>query len=90
MGLRWIAAAAVSCPVTVDDLQHLLIARLIRQVGGNTRRWRMAIGSVQLRDSATHSHCNWEVRPSGSMDEVAEIERLLDSIRLEHPIVVVG
>lgn len=74
--------------MTASELQHLLIARLIRQVGGTARRWRVAIGPMQIRDASTHPHCNWEVRPSGSARDVAEIERLLDTVRLDHPIVV--
>ena len=75
--------------MTVAELQHLLIARLVRTAGGTARRWRMAIGSIQIRDTATHPHCNWDIRPSGSISEVAEIERLLDTVRLDHPIVTV-
>ena len=73
--------------MTASELQHLLIARLIRKAGGTTRLWRIAIGPVLIRDASTHSHCNWEVRPSGTTRDVAEIERLLDSVRLDHPIV---
>ena len=73
--------------MTAAELQHLLIARLIRKLGGTARRWRIAIGPVQIRDASTHTHCNWEVSPSGRPRETAEIERLLDTMRLEHPIV---
>jgi hypothetical protein len=72
--------------MTATDLQYLLISRLIRQSGGTARRWRIAIGPVRIRDASTHTHCNWEVQPSGTAREVADIERLLDVVRLDHPI----
>lgn len=74
--------------MTVGDLQDLLVAKLARASGGSARRWRLAIGPVYLHDIATHPHCNWSVRPSGDVRDVAHIERLLDSVRLEHPILV--
>jgi hypothetical protein len=73
--------------MTVGELQQLLIAKLLRMSGGTPRRWRVAIGPIRVRDASTHTHCNWEVHPSGSAREVAEIERLLDTVRLDHPIV---
>jgi hypothetical protein len=74
----------------VTQLQELMISRLIRKAGGSQRGWRLAIGPVRLYDRATHPHCNWSVAPSGGLRQVAEIEAMLDSVRLEHPIVVKG
>jgi hypothetical protein len=73
--------------MTPGELQLLLIARLIRKSGGIARAWRVAIGPMQVRDVSTHTHCNWEVRPSGTARVTAEIKNLLDVVRLEHPIV---
>lgn len=73
-----------------SDLEQLLIARLTRENGGTTQTWRRALGEVTVRDSRTHSHCNWDVRPSGTDAQCAGIERLLDDVRLEHAIVVAG
>jgi hypothetical protein len=73
--------------MTASELQELLVATLVRKAGGTRRQWRMAIGPVRLLDLATHSHCNWSVAPSGAAREVAEIERLLDDVRLSHPFV---
>jgi hypothetical protein len=73
--------------MTAGELQQLLIAKLLRTSGGTARRWSVAIRPIQVRDVSTHTHCNWEVHPSGSTGEVAEIERLLDTVRLNHPIV---
>jgi hypothetical protein len=73
--------------VTAGQLQDLLVARLARAAGGSARRWRVALGPVHLHDLATHAHCNWSVRPSGGTRENSEIERLLDTVRLDHPIV---
>jgi hypothetical protein len=76
--------------MTASDLQDLLVATLARKLGGSPRRWRIAIGAVRLHDSATHPHCNWSVAPSGPNIVVAEIEALLDTVRLSHPIVTPG
>src|SRR3546814_4684859 len=74
--------------MTASELQDLLVATLVRKAGGTRRRWRIAVGPVRLHDLATHPHCNWSIAPSGGVREVAEIEQLLDSLRLAHPIVV--
>ncbi len=47
----------------------------------------MAIGPVHLHDLATHGPFNWSVRPSGDAGKVAAIERLLDTVRLDHPVI---
>jgi hypothetical protein len=73
--------------MTASQLQDLLVARLTRKLGGSARRWRMAIGPVHLHELATHGPFNWSVRPTGAAREVAEIEQLLDTVRLDHPIV---
>ena len=72
---------------TVSKLQELLVNTLVRKAGGPPRRWRSAIGSVRLYDRATHPHCNWAVSPTGTPRDIAAIEKLLDTIRLSHPIV---
>lgn len=73
--------------MTASELQDMLVAMLARQSGGSQRRWRLALGPVQTLSLDTHPHCNWSVRPVGSTYEIAEIESLLDHIRLSHPIV---
>jgi hypothetical protein len=85
-GLRNPADTAKRPAMTASQLQDLLIARLTRKLGGSARRWRIAIGPVHLHDLATHGPFNWSVRPSGTPREVAEIERLLDTVRLDHPV----
>jgi len=76
--------------MTASELQHLITVTLARRVGGTERRWRMALGPIILHDRATHPHCNWSVRPSGDPRETAHIEQLLDTLRLDHPLVVAG
>ena len=73
--------------MTASELQEMLVATLVRKAGGTRRQWRMAIGPVRLHALATHPHCNWSVAPSGGSREIAEIERLLDDVRLSHPFV---
>lgn len=74
------------------DLKELLVARLIRERGGTSQTWQRAVGKVIVRDIGTHSHshCNWDVTVSGSDVQRAAIERLLDDVRLQHPILEVG
>ena len=73
--------------MTASELQDLIVSSLARRVGGTQRQWRMALGAIILHDRATHPHCNWSVRPSGGVRETAAIERLLDTVRLDHPMV---
>jgi hypothetical protein len=73
-----------------SQLQDLIVSTLVRQAGGTQRRWRIALGPIELRDPRSYAHCNWEVAPSGTPRENAAIERLLDTIRLEHPQVTAG
>lgn len=70
-----------------SQLQDLLVVTLARRAGGTQRRWRAVVGPVRVHDRATHPHCNWSVAPSGSAAEVGEVERLLDELRLTHPMV---
>ena len=70
---------------TASQIQDRLVTTLVRSSGGSPRRWRIALGPVQLRDPAKHPHCNWTVVPTGTAREVAEIEKLLDRFRLAHP-----
>ncbi|HEX7853311.1 MAG TPA: hypothetical protein VF503_06405 [Sphingobium sp.] len=73
--------------MTAAQILDLLIAALMRRAGGTKRAWRLAIGPVQIYDPATHPHCNWSVSPSGNAQQNAQIERVLDDLRLSHPMV---
>ena len=73
--------------MTDADLIDRFLAQLVRDVGSTRRRWRMVLGEVRLHDVATHPHCNWSIAPSGTADEVAQVERVADELRLRHPIV---
>lgn len=73
--------------MTPSQLTDLLVARLVRDQAGTAQRWRRLVGRVQLYDLNTHAHCNWAISPTGSNSEIAIIERLLDDIRISHPIV---
>lgn len=73
--------------LSASQLQDLLVTRLVRQHGRTQRHWRAVLGPVHLLDRAHYPHCNWSVAPQGETREVAEIERLLDTVRLTHPIV---
>lgn len=76
--------------MTASELQEMIVTMLARQRGGTQRRWRTVVGPVRLQDIRAYPHCNWSVTPQGGTREVAEVERLLDSIRLTQPIVSEG
>lgn len=73
--------------MTASELNDLIVKRLMKRAGGTQRMWRAAVGSVTVYDRATHPHCNWAVTPSGSAEAIAEVERLLDMLRLEFPLI---
>lgn len=68
-----------------SQLQDLIVSTLTEQAGSTQRRWRIALAPIKLRDPPSYSHCNWDVTLSGTPRENAAIERLLDTVRLEHP-----
>ena len=70
-----------------SELQDLIVAALVREHGGTRRQWRAALGTLRVHDAATHPHCNWSAAPTGTADENERIERLLDRLRLAHPLV---
>jgi hypothetical protein len=80
----------LSGSMTAFDLEELLIARLVRERGGTSQTWQHALGKVIVRDTDTHAHCPWDVRLGGTYAQRAAIERLLDDVRLEHPILAAG
>ena len=73
-----------------SDLVDLFVTILARNSGSNRRRWRAAVGDIRIYSLATHPHCNWNVVPSGTVAEVAAVERLADDLRGRHPIVERG
>lgn len=76
--------------MNASDLQDLIVRTLVRQSGGSRRDWHLAVGAVRIHDVATHPHCNWSLAPSGDSRENERIERLLDTLRLDHPLVTAG
>lgn len=73
--------------MTSADLIDLFLKALLREAGGERRRWRHVLGEVRVYDTATHPHCNWSISPRGGAGENALVERLADRLRAEHPIV---
>jgi hypothetical protein len=73
--------------MTASDLRDLLVRDIVRAQGGSAARWRKAIGLPKIYPIATHAHCNWEVRPSGSAHDIAIVERAADAVRARHPFV---
>ncbi|MEG3163318.1 hypothetical protein U1701_01800 [Sphingomonas sp. PB2P19] len=73
--------------MTASDLQSLLLTMLVRDQGGDRRRWRLVLGEVKVYSLSTHPHCNWSVTPSGAFADIDAVETLVDTVRAQHPIV---
>jgi hypothetical protein len=73
--------------MTAADIRDLIIRQLVRAQGGGTARWRGALGELKVYPLETHAHCNWDVRPSGSAFEMAQVERAADVVRARYPFV---
>ena len=76
--------------MTASELRDQLVRTLVRSAGSTQRRWRIVVGPVRVHDLATHAHCNWSIDPTGTAREIAEVEGLLDRVRLDRPIVTAG
>lgn len=72
--------------MTGDTIIDLLVARLVRDHGRSKHHWRKVIGGVRLYARNTHPHCNWAITPTGSRQEIAAVETLLDDLRLRYPL----
>ncbi|MEC3947996.1 hypothetical protein [Sphingobium sp. HWE2-09] len=72
--------------MTADTLTDLLVARLVRDHGKSKHHWRKVVGKLRLYSRTTHPHCNWNAMPTGSVQDVALIESLLDDLRMAHPL----
>lgn len=73
--------------MTADKLTDLLVARLVRDHGWSKHHWRKVIGPIRLYSRETHPHCNWSATPTGSLQEIAATETLLDDLRMRHPMI---
>lgn len=73
--------------MTTTGLIDLFVRTLLREIGGNRRRWRAVLGDVRVYSAETHAHCNWSVSPMGGAGENAAVERIADRLRGEHPII---
>ncbi|MBO9624423.1 MAG: hypothetical protein J7500_17075 [Sphingomonas sp.] len=73
--------------MTTAELADLFVTTLLRELGGNRRRWRGVLGEARLYSEDTHPHCNWSFTPHGTAAENAAVERVADRLRGQHPIV---
>lgn len=76
--------------MTASELRNLLVTALAGALGGGRTRWRRAVADIKVYPVETHPHCNWEVRAAGSAREIAEVERAVDRLRADHPLVGLG
>jgi len=74
--------------MSAAELLSLIVLLLVRAHGGEPRRWRRAVGPIKIYSRATHAHCNWDVRSSGSAWEVAMVEAMVDEVRASRPHVI--
>lgn len=82
------AGRPVRKTMNADKITDLLVARLVRDHGRSKHHWRKVIGPIRLYSRATHPHCNWTATPTGSFQEIAVIESLLDDLRMRHPLII--
>jgi hypothetical protein len=73
--------------MTGPELRDALIREIVKAHGGSASRWRQAVGQIKVYARETHAHCNWEVRPSGSLRDVQVVERAADGLRAALPYV---
>lgn len=73
--------------MTGSDLQQLLVTKLVQSRGGTRQRWRRAVGELRVYSVATHPHCNWEVRASGSAGDIEAVEDMADRLRAAHAVI---
>lgn len=76
--------------MTGSDVRDLIVTMLVRKRGGGRMRWRTVVGEIRVYPLATHPHCNWRADPSGTVQEVEAVERAIDLVSQDHPIVGVG
>lgn len=67
------------------QIQNLILAQLVRSVGGTRQHWRRVMGQLRVHSIKTHPHCNWDVYASGSPAEVHAINKVVDQLRTMHP-----
>jgi len=72
--------------MTTDKLVDMIIARLVRDHGCSKHHWRRLVGPIRLYSRTTHPHCNWSAAPTGTFQEIAAIEALLDDWRMRYPL----
>jgi hypothetical protein len=68
-----------------SQIQNLILAQLVRSVGGTRQHWRRAIGQLRVHSINTHPHCNWDVYASGRPADVHAINQVVDQLRTTHP-----
>ncbi len=73
--------------MTAYDIREKLVRALVRTHGGPLMRWRTVVGEIRVYPLSTHPHCNWRADPSGSVREVELVERTIDLLIAQHPIV---
>ncbi|KKW91726.1 hypothetical protein [Sphingobium chungbukense] len=72
--------------MTADKLIDLIVTRLVRDHGRSKHHWRKVVGPIRLYTRETHPHCNWAATPSGTFQENAAVETLLDDWRMRYPL----
>lgn len=70
--------------MTGSDLQQLIVTKLVQTRGGTRQRWRRAVGEVRVYSLATHPHCNWDVRASGSPSDIDAVDEVVDALCERH------
>ncbi|WBO20794.1 hypothetical protein [Sphingomonas abietis] len=73
--------------MTGPELRDTLIREIVKTYGGSGARWRQAVGQIKVYSRATHAHCNWDVRATGSPRQIEIVESAVDAMRTTLPFV---
>lgn len=72
---------------TPDELRALLAHLLTVAAGGTAGGWRVAIGEVEKLPTWANAHANWVIRPAGTAEQLAAIEKAVQIVTAAHPYV---
>ena len=71
--------------LTAAQHKDLLADMLTAVAGGQRNRWRLLIGTIEVRSILTNPFCNWSIRPGGTVEELLAIKRAARLVRASHP-----
>lgn len=70
-----------------EQIAELLVSMLAEATGTKKKRWREAIGQVEMLPLTMNVRCNWSVSPKGSDEDLRAIGNTVELVRTAHPYV---